>query len=226
MTKLAILTLGALLAVTGSAAAADLTMTAPPAPAMAAPSNWWDGAYIGAFAAYGWGTVNVDPSSVGTPPTSYSDSGFQLGVQGGYNFHLSDSIVAGVGADLAWDHLAGTATIGAATVSTARNWSGSLTGRIGVDLGNIVPYLVGGVAFVNNTATVVDGLTATANVTHTGYTVGAGVEFALADKLSANVEYRYSNYGTANYTSPVFPGASIPANMSDSTVRFGVNYHF
>ena len=57
-------------------------------------------------------------------------------------------------------------------------------------------------------------------MTHVGWTVGAGAEFTLADHLSANVEYRYSDYGKQTYDS------SNSVSLTDSTVRAGLNYHF
>jgi len=226
MLKLAFLTAASILALSGSVMAADLA--APPAAAPIAPAaaSTWDGPYIGVFGGYGWGTANVDATAFNAGTPSYSVSGFLLGVQGGYNFHLSDAIVAGVSADIAWDNGSGSATIGNASVSSQFNWTGSITGRVGYDAGSFVPYVLAGVAFLNNTATVTDGPTGTGGATHTGYTVGAGVEFLLADNLSADIEYRYSNYGSQNYTSATFPGASIPASLSDNQIRIGLNYHF
>ncbi len=41
----------------------------------------------------------------------------------------------------------------------------------------------------------------------------------LADQLSANVEYRYSDYGSQNYNGEY-------VGISDNTLRVGLNYHF
>ena len=70
-------------------------------------------------------------------------------------------------------------------------------------------------AFANSTVT--NG--GTFSATHTGWTAGAGVEFKLADQVSANVDYRYSNYGTQT-----FNGNTV--GLTDNSLRVGVNYHF
>ena len=195
----------------GSAMAADLMAPRAPAPMMsvapAAQTNW-DGPYIGATLGYGWGTT------LDTTNGNYSSSpnGFTAGGQVGYNFHLSDNLVAGVEGDLNWNNQQATTNNG----GTYRiNWDGSVRGRLGVDLDGILPYAEAGVAFAN--ATVTNG--GTFSATHTGWTAGAGVEFKLADQVSANVEYRYSNYG-----SQTFNGNTV--GLTDNALRVGVNYHF
>jgi opacity protein-like surface antigen len=41
----------------------------------------------------------------------------------------------------------------------------------------------------------------------------------LASNLSANVGYRYSDYGSQTYS-------GAPVSLTDSSVRVGLNYHF
>ena len=174
-------------------------------PAAASASSNWDGLYIGAHLGYGWGTGTFASTNTA------SLTGFSAGAQEGYNFHLSDGVIAGVEGDLTWNNEQG--TFGGSTTERI-NWDGSVRGRLGLDLGQIMPYAEAGVAFAN--ATVASAY----SQTHVGWTVGAGVEFMMADNLSANVEYRYSNYGTQNYA------GSTPIALTDNSLRVGLNYHF
>jgi outer membrane immunogenic protein len=175
----------ALAAFSGSAMAADLYVppAAPSAP-MVASTNW-DGPYIGASLGYMWAN-NTSSSNNGS---------FLVGAQLGYNAHLSDMIVGGVEGNIDWINLS-------TSSSSSANFEGSIRARLGVDVDNILPYLEAGVAFAN-----IGG----SSSTNTGYTLGAGVEFMIADQLSANVEYRYDNYGSST---------------SASSIRVGLNYHF
>jgi outer membrane immunogenic protein len=206
MIKLSLITGAAFVALSSGAFAADLAMPAyaPPATFSAPAATDWDGPYIGASVGYGWGTAST---SVG----SASTTGWLIGGQLGYNFHLSDNLVAGVEGNIDWDNQSG--TVGGVTIQ--RNWDGSIRGRLGVDLDGILPYAEAGVAFTNASGS---GLASGSN-TQTGWTAGAGVEFKLSDQLSANVEYRYSDYGSASY-------GPVSVGMTDSTVRAGLNYHF
>jgi outer membrane immunogenic protein len=203
-----LLTATAMAALTSGAMAADLYVP-PAAPAMApAPSTSWDGPYIGATLGYSWGTA--DSTVSGGSGASASISGFEAGGQIGYNFHVADSIVLGVQGDLNWSNQNAAALSG---TSYTMNWNGAVVGRLGVDMGEFLPYVEAGVAFANA------DWASVGTATHTGWTVGAGVEFMLADNLSANVEARYADYGTSSYG-----GTNL--HLTDTQVRVGLNWHF
>jgi outer membrane immunogenic protein len=146
---------------------------------------------------------------------SASSTGWLAGGQIGYNVHLSGTVVTGLEGDLDWTN---ESAILAAGDAFRANWEGSVRGRVGVDLDGILPYAEAGIAFANATVTPAGG-GAPASVTHTGWTAGGGVEFKLADQVSANVEYRYADYGSQPY-------AGTQTSFTDSTVRTGLNYHF
>jgi len=194
----ALLTAAAMAALTGGAMAADLYVPPAAAPAMA-PASSWDGPYIGATVGYGW--QNLDSGD------STSGNGWSVGGQVGYNFHLSDQIIAGVEGNLDWVNFA--QTTGSSTYSA--DWDGSVRGRLGLDMGQWFPYIEAGVAFAN----VTDSTATTSTEIRTGWTAGAGVEVMLADHLSANVEYRYTDYG-----------AGSGSDLKDNSIRVGLNYHF
>ena len=69
-----------------------------------------------------------------------------------------------------------------------------------------------------------------ATLTRTGWTVGTGVEWAIAPQWSATVEYNYYAFGTAttrltDSASPVFiDGLSLKDTIH--AVTAGVNFHF
>lgn len=208
MLKLIMLAGASLAVLTGGAFAADLQAPPAAAPYMApAATTNWDGPYVGASVGYGWGTAS------GSVPGSASLSGFTLGGQAGYNFHLAEAIVAGVEGDINWNDQQGNFP----GASYRINWDGSIRGRLGYDVNGFLPYVEAGIAFANATATPSGPPASTA--THTGWVAGAGVEFMLADNISANLEYRYADYGTQSYS-----GTNV--SLTDSTVRVGLNYHF
>lgn len=196
----------------GAAMAADLYAAPPPAPVAVAPAvTDWDGAYLGASVGYGWATATDN-----TAADSSAVNGWLLGGQAGYDFHLSDTIVGGVEGDLNWNDQQGSAFTGADAGDTYRiNWDGSLRGRLGLDFDGVLPYVEAGVAFANADFNLPGGGTNT----YTGWTAGGGVEFKVADPVSVNVEYRYSDYGDATY-------GRDSVHLNNNIVKLGVNYHF
>jgi outer membrane immunogenic protein len=209
----------AALAISGSAMAADLSIPArAPAP-VAAPAGGWDGAYIGGNVGYGSG--NSDHNDIVTTIGDFGMTGWFVGGQIGYNFHLTDGVVLGVQGDLEWANITGTDPT-FTNIQDTINWTGAVTARIGYDAGQFMPYLLGGIAVANSTRQDISGVT-TESQNHTGWTVGAGVEGMITDSLSAFAEYRYSDYGTATYSNLIStPGVGLTAH----SVRAGLNFHF
>jgi outer membrane immunogenic protein len=210
MTNSFLLAGAALTMLSGTAVAADIyTPPAAPAPVAVAPATTdWAGPYIGASVGYGWATANdsLDSTSV---------NGFSVGGQAGYNFDLTDTVVAGLEGDLNYNNQQGSFT-GARTPDSYRmKWDASIRGRVGVDIDGILPYAEAGVAFANADL----NAPASTNNTYTGYTVGGGVEFKVSDPVSLNVEYRYSDYGDQTY-------AADSVHLNDNTTKVGLNYHF
>src|SRR6185312_5656135 len=180
-----LLAAGATAALTGGAMAADLYTPPPAAPVAVAPvaaPSVWDGPYIGASVGYGW-------QSLATTPSDTTGNGWLVGGQVGYNFHVANQIVLGVEGNVDWTNSAG----GTAPNSYSYDWDGSVRARLGVDMGGWMPYAEAGVAFAN----VTDNTVPVTEV-RTGWTAGAGVEVQLADHVTGNVEYRYTDYGAGS----------------------------
>ncbi len=59
---------------------------------------------------------------------------------------------------------------------------------------------------------------------HTGYTVGAGVEYMFAPSWSAKVEYMYADLSRQQYFDGVLANTELGASLH--TVKGGINYHF
>src|SRR5687767_8109745 len=62
-----------------SVQAADLIIEEPPVVGIVDVGGNWDGVYVGAFAGYGWGTVNDDDGYFVAPDTEYDLTGWQVG---------------------------------------------------------------------------------------------------------------------------------------------------
>lgn len=209
----------AVLSMASAASAADLLVRDQPSmPGFVdmGSSGAWDGAYVGGFVGYGWGTLHDD--AVATLSSSELDlSGWTVGATLGANFTVAQGFVLGAAGDIAWSGISGYDT--GTNVDYDINWTGSLRGRAGFDAGAFMPYLTAGLAFAGATAsdTGVDS-----TQMHFGWTAGAGVEVAVADQVSLDLQYRYSDYGSATYDLPTDTELSINTHA----ITAGVNFKF
>jgi outer membrane immunogenic protein len=197
--------------------AADLIVDyAPVSPGMINVSGDWDGAYVGVFGGYGWGTLTDEDGTFSPPGTEYDTTGWMLGVNAGADFTISEAIVAGLVGDIAWSNQTADTDFG--LDSATINWQGSIRGRLGFDGGAFLPYVTAGLAFAN--ATVDDGDEDTQ--THIGWTAGAGVAIAVADNVSLDLQYRYSDFGTKTYDL----GGDTDVSLTSNALTVGLNFSF
>jgi outer membrane immunogenic protein len=164
----------------------------------------WAGPYLGGNLGYGWGSVANNP----TKP-----SGFAGGIQAGYNWQ-NGPWVFGVEGDIQ----ANGAEETFAPWKFSNPWFGTLRGRVGYALGNVMFYGTGGLAFGELRATT---FVVSESHTNAGWTAGVGAEMGFAPNWSAKVEYLYVDLSNTNF---VITGASNGYRFG--LIRAGVNYHF
>ncbi len=218
---IALLTSVAGLSLVSAASAADLIIDQPAemAPVVSTSGGNWDGVFVGAFAGYGWGTLTDEDGYFNVAGTEYDVEGWQLGVNIGANFTLSEALVAGIVADVAWSDLNGENTVDGFESQT--DWTGSIRGRLGIDAGAFLPYVTAGVAFANNTVTDT-ALSIEDTQTHIGWTAGAGVEFAVAENVSLDLQYRYSDFGSKTYEL----NTDTDVSLTSHAITAGLNFKF
>jgi outer membrane immunogenic protein len=173
---------GVAISVAGAASAADMQArpyTKAP-PAVVSPAYNWSGFYIGAMGGYGWDSGN-------------SSGGFGGGTVG-YNWQLPASpFVFGIEVDAAGASIKDslTADIGGGILATEElkiNSFGSVTGRAGFAWDAALIYAKGGFAWANRRDAVsipALGASFSDSQTHTGYTIGGGLEYLFTPNWSA-----------------------------------------
>jgi outer membrane immunogenic protein len=193
------------MAAAGSALAADL----PSGPYYTAPEPLsaysWAGPYLGANIGYEWGSVDNNP----TRP-----SGIAGGIEGGYNWQRG-SFVFGAETDI---QLSG-ADDTLAPFEFSNPWFGTLRGRAGVTIGNVLLFGTAGLAYGELTATTAGNLSE--NHTSVGWTVGAGAEVGLTPHWSAKAEWLYLDLSDRNYSV-----TNASNGLAADLLRLGVNYRF
>jgi outer membrane immunogenic protein len=228
----------------------------PASRAAVTPPFTWTGFYAGLNLGYGWNdddkTIILRNGGAFTPCSSVTSScatsifpqGWFGGGQFGYNWQ-SGPWVIGVetdiqGADIDSDvhHRAiflpmvtGTDFINA---HRDIDFFGTVRGRVGYAFDRALIYATGGFAYGGVTDKLVvfnstGGTTVLSrDDTQTGYTVGAGIEFAFASSWSAKFEYQYIDLGDERLIDRTHLTALNTTRFGDhaDTFRVGLNYRF
>jgi outer membrane immunogenic protein len=230
------------------------------------PAFTWAGAYVGLHAGYALG-ADSEATTTGTPgflgligpgiapgQLKVGRDGFMGGGQVGYNAQFGN-LVTGLEADLSLmpkgrdSGFIGATALGTTQLLTSASsemrWFGTVRARLGVANDRVLVYATGGLAFADlKTSASVTGVQAPGLVwsdakseTKFGWTLGAGLEYAVTQNWTVKGEYLYYDLGksdllaTGNAAVRAIPalngvdyGTSIAAK--GSIMRTGVNYKF
>jgi opacity protein-like surface antigen len=210
-------------------------------------------------------TTGTTPATVGVPGTPRAGSSFSLatnrngtfsgGGQIGYDLQLPNNWVIGGEGDLKGGGPSVTTVLGPApgfpyvqgdSAKASSSWGGSVRAKLGYAWGAWLPYVTGGLAFADTTVSTnfiaTNGFpasTASHSTMMTGWTAGAGLEYALNQSWSVGAEYRYSDYGSttgslgtlatlsnAGRTVFAFAPVSGKVGLNENTFLVKLNYHF
>ncbi len=209
-------TVAALLAFSCTGFAADIVSEEPPAPEASIPLFSWTGAYIGLNGGYAWTNAEL---SAGGPSVNEGFDGGLIGVRAGYNWQMENNFVGGIEVDI--DHLwnENSYMIGNFAANAGMDWQGSARIRIGYALDRTLLFATGGVA-IANAYVEFPGVGIHESETFTGWTVGAGIEHAFTDNWIGSLEYRYVDYGSKDFGTPV------DMDLTQHAVRVGIAYKF
>jgi len=245
------------------AAATRSAVPNSPAPAPATSYNW-TGGYVGGHVGWGKGRANTSftplPNATQfidmTPTTLRPDpSGFNGGVQGGYNWQMGHFVIGGE-ADISWSRMSGTATVtpiiknngtpfpGAGFLTAHQNttWFGTLRPRAGIAFNRVLIYGTGGLAYghVNYSANsdfrpgvptqiLFFQYPASLSKTKTGWTVGGGVEVGINKHWSWKAEYLYYDLRKETFTAnpvPVNPPFQVAYTWETKAHTFNTGINF
>ncbi|WP_112663735.1 outer membrane protein [Microvirga flavescens] len=214
-----------------SANAADLPSRRAPAPVYnAVPAFTWTGFYAGLNAGYGW---NAGTSRHYDPAFGYVGSGktggFTGGGQVGYNYQIG-MFVIGAETDLQYASVGNKGGYYGPIYyrGDSNGYFGTIRARAGVAFDRALVYGTGGFAYGdiggNSSSDALLGYRRNRDA-NGGYTLGAGVEYAFTNNVTAKVEGLYVNLDTkSNYAlGGVYSGRR---DAEFGVVRAGLNYKF
>lgn len=223
--KRTLLAIAGLVAIGGTASAADMPVKAAPVVARPACAQF-GGFYLGGNVGYAYYQHNfTDRDALGPSidtglSSTYRDTenGWNGGVQGGYNYQAGCTLF-GVEADWSWSDVnassfnldgdQGAAILGdAVSLSSRMRWFGTVRARTGVIVDNVLLYATGGFAYANfdrsfafreDGPPVIIG-TFNQNDTKWGWTAGVGTEWAFAPNWSLKSEALYMQFEKSTVT--------------------------
>ena len=212
----------------------------------------WDSGYTPGLAPQAF-LITLSPASYGTS----KQNGFVGGGHVGYNRQVG-SLVYGVEADLEGSTAKNSFTETFTNLPElpgfpVEKWGyrssyglqGSARARLGFAMDRTLFYVTGGLAFANVThsywqtissapaAFDVSNMASKFDKTRFGYTVGAGVAYALNNNWSLRAEYRYTDLGSVKHAvtwndafAPITVTTSEKHKLTSHAVRLGLSYAF
>jgi outer membrane immunogenic protein len=229
-------------AIAGISAASAADMPAHPwlkAPApVVSPIYDWTGIYVGLEGGGSWGSSrHVDAATGLNDTNSYDVNGGLGGVTAGANWQITQWVF-GLEGDVSWVGQHGSSVdngpAGNAAFSsfTKEDWLSTVRGRVGYAADTALFYVTGGWAIAGTRSGVYSTATGaildTSDDTRNGWTVGAGLEWALLPQWSVKLEYLYVKLEDKAFTTvnlgPAFNRSAVTLN--DNLVRVGVNWRF
>lgn len=155
-------------------------------------------------------------------------NGFIGGVHAGHNWQ-DGNLVYGIEADLDYSGISGGTPFaypGGVTgdISLATQWQGSVRLRGGVAADNLLFYVTGGLAVAEGKLTS-QGNTYNSSDTklHLGWTVGAGIEYAVTESWTVRTEARYTDFAAQTYKLAEGP---VDAGWTQTSLTAGLSFKF
>lgn len=231
----------AALTAASAAQAADVVAAQEPAPVVAAPAFSWTGFYAGGQIGGSWSDTDVKGHSAVidyTKSFSPDPSGFIGGLYAGYNFDIGNNVVLGIETDWVWgdmdenDKFTYNKVGDVVSSKLKEKWAGATRARVGYAMDRWMPYLAGGVAYSkvdsnyrlkSSKGDVYPTYSANGSDTLTGWTIGAGVDYAMTDHLILRAEYRYTDFGDEDYSKN---NVKYNVDYKTNDFRVGVAYKF
>jgi outer membrane immunogenic protein len=195
------------------AVAADIVAEPAPEPVVEEVAAYdWTGKYIGIHKGGSW--VNGEFSVPGFSE-SENFNGFMLGAFAGYNF-MFDNFLIGVEGDISYNWNDRHFNVGGTRGDVGTDVEGSLRARLGYAMDRTLIYATGGWVATNG---FVDTPANDTDRTFHGWTLGAGVDWAVTENIFVRGEYRYNNFDQKNF-------GGVKVDLDQHQALFGVAYKF
>lgn len=173
----------------------------------------WKGFYFGGH--IGLAKAESELEFLGVDVVEMDDEGFAGGVHIGYNWQRGD-VVYGIEADYTFTGIDYDLTFPGGSIELASiDGLGSVRGRVGYAINNLLLFATAGVAW-KNTDTIVP-----VDLDDTGYVLGAGAELKVGQKYSIKAEALHYSFDNES----IFGAGVVDVDTDVTVVRTGLTFH-
>lgn len=182
-------------------------------------NHTWTGIKLGGAISAGISVSDVSSGTGGSTFDGLSTEGYLGEVSIGYDHEFGRRWVAGVQLAAQYIDSAASATAAGVTITAkAEDFGFDALARVGYKFNDYtLGYVIGGYSWQNLSASI-STPAITEDVGVSGFSIGTGSEFALSEKLSTFVEYRYTQYEDVNL------GSVASLEPVSHTVRLGAKF--
>jgi outer membrane immunogenic protein len=182
----------------------------------------WAGAYAGVLA--GSGKDRVRTATTGSSTSLDADGGLG-GLYAGRNFVFGHLVAGWEGATML-SSLKGDGVVpGTANVQRYRDYfSTDIRARAGYAFGRFLPFVAAGAAVGRSEQSDAATLSHRDKITTSAWTIGAGVDYMLMERVSARIEYLHQT--SWKNTDVDLNGVPMSQSRSADSVRAGLAWHF
>jgi outer membrane immunogenic protein len=217
-------------ALSAPAFAADLpSRTVAPSFVAPAPIAYsWTGFYAGLDAGYGW--ADNSWRSTGAPAfTNFrtDGDGFVGGGHAGFNWQINQFVIGFEGM-INWADVNGSGLCAGAAGSNCRarqDWIGDLNARAGFAIDRALIYATGGVAFTDFRFDNPPAGQSWGTSSRTGWTIGAGIDYAITNNWIAGIQYKYYDFGSSTIGSTP-AGTTVNFKNTENVILARISYKF
>jgi outer membrane immunogenic protein len=222
-------------ALAAPALAADAVRVAPPAPPVVEQPFDWHGFYVGVHGGGGWGHEDATFKYNECSPICAHDfdtTGPYVGAHAGVNLTHSSKVLLGLEADINWSGIDGVLNEYSEflksylTTTYDLDYFGTLRGRLGLINGDWLFYVTGGWAYGQTTRTNSSPAGGTASASVSGWTVGGGLEKAIAKSWTLSAEYKYIDFKPVFINYPGGNVGDVNVDINVHTFQIGISKHF
>jgi len=191
------------------------------------PSYNWTGFYVGGGLGAGASVHQLEVPPAGVKLNGIGGEGVLGEASLGYDQDFG-SWVAGILVDARYSGMTSKLDLGGGSINLDTDYGFDVLGRVGMKVNEAtLAYALGGYSWQHFDLNASDPIGDILDWGSSGFSVGAGLETAVSDKMTVGLEYRYSQFQKKDFSSELGAAdGTLTSTPSFHTVRIDAKYKF